>query len=178
MKKKWKQAIIVPLLLLTLTSTAVAQDKPLQPFVIAEVVTIHSKILGEDRTIFIYDPDKNGANILPSYPVLYTLDENDMTLVTGLVKYLSAYNEKMSPMLVVGIDGGATRIRDLTPTHSLFDNLGLLDSSPDSWLKDSGGSERFAQFIRDEVMPYVEHHYKAGRFQNSCWPLGRRLGGH
>jgi enterochelin esterase-like enzyme len=123
MTGRLKQVVIVSFLLLILGSAALAQDKPLQPFVIAEVVTIHSKILGEDRTIFIYDPDKNGANILPSYPVLYTLDENDMTLVTGLVKYLSAYNEKMSPMLVVGIDGGTTRIRDLTPTHSLIDNL-------------------------------------------------------
>jgi enterochelin esterase-like enzyme len=165
MKKKWKQAIIVSLLLLTLASAVVAQDQPLQPFVIAEIAMIHSKILGEDRSLFIYNPDKNGANLLPSYPVLYTLDENDMTLVTGLVKYLSAYNEQMSPMIVVGIDGGAARIRDLTPTHSLLDNLGHLDSSPDSWLKDSGGSERFTQFIREEVVPYVEQHYKAGPFR-------------
>lgn len=165
MKKRLKQVVIVSFLILTLTSAVVAQDQPLQPFVIAEIATIHSKILGEDRSIFIYNPDKNGANLLPSYPVLYTLDENDMTLVTGLVKYLSAYNEHMSPMLVVGIDGGPTRIRDLTPTHSLIDNLGQLDSSPDSWLKDSGGSERFAQFVRDEVMPYVEQHYKTGPFR-------------
>jgi predicted alpha/beta superfamily hydrolase len=68
-------------------------------------------------------------------------------------------------MLVVGIEGTATRIRDLTPTHSLIDNLGHLDSSPDSWLKDSGGGERFTQFIRDEVMPFVERHYKAGPFK-------------
>src|SRR6266700_1096507 len=160
-----RHAVTVSFLLLILSSAAAAQDKPPQGFVIAEMATIHSKILGEDRTIFIYDPDKNGANLLPSYPVLYMLDENDMTLVTGLVKYLSAYNEKMSPMLVVGIDGGATRIRDLTPTHSLLDNLGHLDPSPDSWLKDSGGGERFTQFVRDEVMPYVEQHYKAGPFK-------------
>jgi predicted alpha/beta superfamily hydrolase len=165
MKKRLKQGAIVSFLLLALTTAVVAQDQPLQPFVIAEVATIHSKILGEDRSIFIYNPDKNGANLLPSYPVLYTLDENDMTLVTGLVKYLSAYNEQMSPMIVVGIDGGPTRIRDLTPTHSLIDNLGQLDSSPDSWLKDSGGSERFAQFMRDEVMPYVEQHYRTGPFR-------------
>src|ERR1700687_4995475 len=141
-KKSVKRVDIVSLLLLTLPSAVVGQDQPLQPFVIAEIATIHSTILGEDRSLFIYNPDKNGANLLPSYPVLYTLDENDMTLVTGLVKYLSAYNEQMSPLIVVGIGGGATRIRDLTPTHSLIDNLGQLDSSPDSWLKDSGGSER------------------------------------
>jgi predicted alpha/beta superfamily hydrolase len=157
-----------------------AQEQPHPGFVIAEMATIHSKILGEDRKIFVYDPDKNGSNLLPAYPALYLLDENDMTMVTGLVKYLSAYNENMTPMLVVGIDGGPTRIRDLTPTHSLVDNLGVVDSDPDSWLKDSGGGERFTQFIRDEdsgggerftqfirdeVIPYVEQHYKAGHFR-------------
>jgi predicted alpha/beta superfamily hydrolase len=164
-KKRVKRVVIVSLLLLTFTSAVLAQDQPLQPFVIAEIATIHSKILGEDRSIFIYDPDKNGANLLPSYPVLYMLDENDMSLVTGLVKYLSSYTPNMPPMLVVGIPGAATRIRDLTPTHSLIDNLGQLDSSPDSWLKDSGGGEKFTQFVRDEVMPYVELHYKAGPFK-------------
>jgi predicted alpha/beta superfamily hydrolase len=144
---------------------APAQEQPHPGFVIAEMATIHSKVLGEDRTIFVYDPDKNGSNLLPSYPVLYLLDENDMTMVTGLVKYLSAYNENMTPMLVIGIDGGPTRIRDLTPTHALVDNLGVVDSDPDSWLKDSGGGERFSQFIRDEVMPYVEQHYKAAPFR-------------
>lgn len=144
---------------------AQAPDQPHPGFVIAEMATIHSKILGEDRTIFVYDPDKNGSNLLPSYPTLYLLDENDMTMVTGLVKYLSAYNENMTPMLVVGIDGGPTRIRDLTPTHSLVDNVGVVDSDPDSLLKDSGGGERFTQFIRDEVIPYVEQHYKAAPFR-------------
>lgn len=165
MKGRLKQVVIVSFLFSILSAASVAQDQPLQPFVIAEAATIHSKILGEDRTIFIYNPDKNGVNLLPSYPVLYMLDENDMTLVTGLVKYLSSYTPNMSPMLVVGIEGAATRIRDLTPTHSLIDNLGHLDSSPDSWLKNSGGGERFTQFIRDEVMPYVEQHYKAGPFK-------------
>jgi|SRR6266566_2141025 len=80
-----KPVVNLSFLFLTLTSAAVAQDQPPQPFVIAETATIHSKILGEDRAIFVYDPDKNGANLLPSYPVLYMLDENDMTLVTGLV---------------------------------------------------------------------------------------------
>jgi hypothetical protein len=98
MKGKLEQVVIACLfLVLILSSPAIAQDRPLQPFVIAEVVTIHSKILGEDRTILIYNPDKNGANLLPSYPVLYMLDENDMTMVTGLVKYLSSYTQTCLP---------------------------------------------------------------------------------
>jgi predicted alpha/beta superfamily hydrolase len=165
MRARLKQAVIVSFLLLILSSAAMAQDTPPQPFVVAEMATLHSKILGEDRTIFIYDPDRNGVNLLPSYPVLYMLDENDMTMVTGLVKYLSSYTPNMSPMLVVGIAGPATRIRDLTPTHSLIDYLGHPDLNPDSELKDSGGGERFTQFLRDEVMPYVEQHYKAGPFK-------------
>ena len=147
-----------------------AQEKPHQPFSIAEIVTIHSNVLNEDRNLYIYNPDVNSGNRLPAYPVLYVLDENDMTMVTGLIKYLSAYNEQMPAMIVVGIDGAGQRIRDLTPTHSLFDAEGKADASPDSWLQPSGGGERFLQFVREEAMPYVHAHYKAAPF--------RILGGH
>ena len=165
MRNILKLAIPLSFFLWGFIRAACAEDQPPQPFVTGEVVTIHSKILGEDRNLVIYDPDKFGANRLPAYPVLYTFDENDVAMVSGMVRYLSAYNENISPMLIVGIDGGQTRIRDLTPTHSLIDNLGKEDTDPNSWLKDSGGGERFAQFIRDEVMPYVESHYKAGPFK-------------
>jgi hypothetical protein len=47
----------------------------------------------------------------------------------------------------------------------MIDNYGKLDTDPESWLKDSGGGKRFAQFIRDEVMPYIAQHYKAGPFK-------------
>jgi predicted alpha/beta superfamily hydrolase len=152
-------------LLLGIHLPAVAQDKAPQGYTIADVVTIHSVVLGEDRKLFIYNPDNVGGNLLPAYPALYLLEENDMPMVAGAVKYLSSYNEQLPAMLVIGIDGGGQRIRDLTPNHSLYDNMGKLDTDKDSWLTPSGGAGKFRQFIQQEVIPYVESHYRTAPFR-------------
>lgn len=144
---------------------AFAQDGQPASYVVADVLVIHSKILGEDRKLFIYNPDNVGGNVLPAYPVLYLLEENDMPMVAGMVKYLSSYNEQLPAMLVVGIDGGGQRIRDLTPTHSLYDNMGKLDTDPQSWLQPSGGGDKFLRFVREEVMPFVEQRYRTAPFR-------------
>lgn len=146
-------------------SAALAQEAQPSPYVAADVFVIHSKVLGEDRKLFIYNPDSVGGNVLPAYPVLYLLEENDMPMVAGMVKYLSSYNEQLPAMLVVGIDGGGQRIRDLTPTHSLYDNMGELDADPNSWLRPSGGGEKFLRFVREEVMPFVEQKYRVAPFR-------------
>jgi hypothetical protein len=146
-------------------SGATPSEPSPSPYVLADVFVIHSRILDEDRRIVVYNPDSVGGNVLPAYPVLYLLEENDMSMVAGAVKYLSSYNEQLPAMLVVGIDGGGQRIRDLTPTHALYDNLGALDSDPDSWLKPSGGGEAFLRFMREEVMPFVEQKYRTAPFR-------------
>lgn len=153
------------LLLLLGSPAALAQNGAPSPYVVADVFVIHSKILNEDRKLFIYNPDHVGGNVLPAYPVLYLLEENDMPMVAGMVKYLSSYNEQLPAMLVVGIDGGGQRIRDLTPTHSRYDNLGKLDSDPQSWLQPSGGGDKFLRFVREEVMPFVEQRYRTAPFK-------------
>lgn len=144
---------------------ALAQDSQPASYPVADIFVIHSKILGEDRKLFIYNPDNVGGNVLPAYPVLYLLEENDMPMVAGMVKYLSSYNEQLPAMLVVGIDGAGERIRDLTPTHSLYDNLGKLDPDPQSWLQPSGGGDKFLRFVREEVMPFVEQKYRTAPFR-------------
>lgn len=162
--RKIKASFVPALLCLAFALPASAQDQAHSPYVVADIVVIHSNILGEDRRLFVYNPDDVGGNILPAYPVLYLLEENDMPMVAGTVKYLSSYNEQIPAMLVVGIEGG-DRIRDLTPTHALYDNTGQRDDSPDSWLKSSGGGDKFLQFVRDEVTPYVEKHYRTAPFK-------------
>jgi hypothetical protein len=146
-------------------TTALAQQPQSSPYVVADVFVIHSKILNEDRRLAIYNPDSVGGNVLPAYPVLYLLDENDMAMIAGTVKYMSSYNEQLPAMLVVGIDGNGQRIRDLTPTHSLYDDMGKLDPDPNSWLKPSGGGEKFLRFVREEVMPFVESKYRTAPFR-------------
>lgn len=146
------------------SSAAHAEEAPSQ-YALADIFVIHSKILNEDRRLVIYNPDSVGGNVLPAYPVLYLLEENDMPMVAGMVKYMSSYNEQLPAMLVVGIDGGGQRIRDLTPTHSLYDNMGISDPDPNSWLRPSGGGDTFLRFVREEVMRFVESRYRTAPFR-------------
>lgn len=155
------------MLIWLLVATAVRAEAP-QPsttYSVADVFVIHSKVLNEDRKLFIYNPDSVGGNVLPAYPVLYLIEENDMPMVAGMVKYMSSYNEQLPAMLVVGIEGNGQRIRDLTPTHSLYDDTGKLDPDPNSWLQPSGGGDRFLQFVREEVIPFVESKYRTAPFR-------------
>jgi predicted alpha/beta superfamily hydrolase len=70
----------------------------------------------------------------------------------------------MPEMIVVSITN-SDRVRDLTPSHSIYDYFGKIDTTANSWIKTSGGNENFFQFIREEIMPYIESHYRTQPFK-------------
>lgn len=57
--------------------------------------------------------------------------------------------------MVVGIISKDRR-KDLTPTKSILDYSGEVDST----YKTSGGNEPFFQFLQSELIPYIEKKYK------------------
>ncbi|MBB2144307.1 hypothetical protein GM921_02305 [Pedobacter sp. LMG 31464] len=125
-----------------------------------EVVTIHSNILNEDRKILIYTP-KDSDNPEKKYQVIYVLDaDNHFTQMVEYSKYLSRQDvNAIPPLIVVGITN-TNRNRDLTPSHSTTDYSGKPDTTANSPYKNSGGNERFFQFIQKELIPYVNSNYK------------------
>jgi predicted alpha/beta superfamily hydrolase len=129
-------------------------------------ITLESKVLGENRSIYIQYPKPGPKNPDTSYPVLYLLDgESHFDLVSQQCIYLSRWDVNVMPeMIVVGILN-TSRVRDLTPTHSVLDYYGKTDLSATSWLRPSGGNEKFFQFIQNELMPYVNSHYKTQPFK-------------
>jgi predicted alpha/beta superfamily hydrolase len=132
--------------------------------VIGKKDIIYSKILKENRTIWIHVPHSAGDNIFNQqrYPVLYLLDgDGHFMSVVGLVHQLSEINGNtvLPDMIVVGIPN-TDRQRDLTPTHS-GENT-------------SGGGEAFASFIEHELMPYVDSLYPTAPYKIF---IGHSLGG-
>jgi len=106
--------------------------------------TFYSKILGEKRKINIQLP--SSMNQYDNYPVLYLLDgEAHTKMVGGQVQYLSESYKIIPNIIVVGIEN-TYRMRDLTPTK-------------DSNVNNSGGGENFLQFIKQELMPYIDSTY-------------------
>jgi predicted alpha/beta superfamily hydrolase len=61
--------------------------------------------------------------------------------------------------MVVGIISKDRR-KDLTPTKSIIDYFGKVDST----YSPSGGNEHFFQFMQAELMPYIQTNYKAGSY--------------
>jgi predicted alpha/beta superfamily hydrolase len=129
----------------------------------AELYTINSKLLGEKRKIRIQVP--LGGDNYTAYPVLYVLDgEAQMNLVAAEVQYLSESYKIIPNMIVVGIDN-TDRMRDLTPSHTDVGPDGKTDTSAKSPFKNTGGGEKFLQFLKQEVMPFVDSRYRTAPFQ-------------
>ncbi|WP_316751682.1 alpha/beta hydrolase-fold protein [Pedobacter gandavensis] len=124
---------------------------------IGTIDSIQSKILNEQRKIWVYVPDSWTPDSKQRYPVLYLLDGADhFSSVVGIIQHLSQGigNTICPEMIVVGIPN-TDRIRDLTPTH--------VDAPPpytDSlMLKTTGGGERFVSFLEKELMPRIDSLY-------------------
>ena len=155
--------------LLFLVSHVNAQDTEPYKYPPSNVVTIHSKVLNEDRKIYVHCPKPDTANPTKRYPVLYLTDaDNYFELLAFYTGYLSRWDVLAMPEMIVVATAHADRIKDLTPTHGTTNYLGKRDTA--GYYKTSGGNENFLQFIRTELMPVIERNYKTEPY--------KILGGH
>jgi predicted alpha/beta superfamily hydrolase len=142
------------------TLQATAQTPKLYSHISNEVHRIHSRVLNQDRQIYIHVPKLDSADVNKALPVLYLLDgENHFHILSAYIEYLRHWHI-IPPMIIVGIVS-ADRMKDLTPNHSLTNFDGKVDSN----YKTSGGNEQFFNFIQQELMPYMEANYKTGSFK-------------
>jgi len=144
--------------------------------VIGNIDSIESKILNEQRKIWVYVPNGGSTTDLSSnqkYPVVYLLDgDAHFYSVVGMIQQLSHVNgNTVCPeMIVVGIPN-TDRTRDLTPTHMDVDPF-TKDSS--AFLKTSGGGENFISFMEKELMPFIESKYPTAPYKML---IGHSFGG-
>jgi predicted alpha/beta superfamily hydrolase/DNA-binding LytR/AlgR family response regulator len=140
-----------------------AQQNDSSRLVVADVVTLHSDVLKQDRKIEIYTPALSNWDKFPgqALPVLYLLDGDALTgVVASELNYLSTSYYLLPPMIVVGISNyDHDRLHDLTP------------SVPDSGFGGAtgmaafGGADAFVEFLSAELIPYIEKHYKTEPFR-------------
>lgn len=158
----FKQLLLIFLVTLPFWANAQTENK----ITIGHFEIIQSKILNEERFLWIYTPEEDGDSSLfakQRYPVVYLLDGSEFFVsFVGILKHLSLH--MLCPkMIVVGITN-TDRNRDLTPTQ---------DSSYIYYSK-SGGGEHFMSFIEKELMPYVDSKYPTEPFKML---IGHSLGG-
>ncbi|GGP87454.1 alpha/beta hydrolase [Shewanella ulleungensis] len=122
-----------------------------------------------DYQVMIKLPKDYQQNSTHHYPVIYMTDAMySMQVVSGATRFPMNSNMMHQAILVAigyqkGSKGASSRIRDYTPSHD------------PSWKLNTGEAKRHVHFIRDTVMPFVEHHYRVDTQQNTF--MGNSLGG-
>jgi predicted alpha/beta superfamily hydrolase len=123
---------------------------------------ISSKVLGEDREIYVYLPSGivgSGAK----YPVIYLLDGHSLhNVVSSFVQYYSSRG-RIPHMIVVGI-ASINRVRDFTPTVRV--------SKEGS--SEGGGAEKFLSFLINELFPIIERKFPINEERTL---IGHSMGG-
>ena len=150
-----------------------ACSHPDNKIVIGKTDHIYSKILKENREIWVHLPRSMNNSVFSTsrYPVIYLLDgDGHFSSVTGMLEQLTEINGNMlfPEMIVVGITN-TDRMRDLTPTHTQLNFAG--DSSQPST---SGGGEEFISFIEKELIPHIDSLYPTSPYKVF---IGHSLGG-
>ena len=142
-----------------LTSLAFAASSLVAPLSAQDVtatlwtrVPIHSAILNEDRAIFVATPDgyEKGNNKFPVLVILDAEDQPQFRLAVANVGFLASRGT-IPGMIVVGIPNGADRTHDLTPPAT---------GSVTQRFPTAGGASKFADFLIDEVLPFVRARYR------------------
>jgi predicted alpha/beta superfamily hydrolase len=162
----FRNSISICLFILSISKGLAAQTDPVFKPIAADIIQISSKVLGEDRKVYIYVPPADTLSPDKRYPVIYLLDgDNHFSLVAEYCRYLSRRDVNVVPeMIIVGIPN-TNRTRDLTPTNSIFDYEGKANTSANSRFRSSGGGNNFLRFIGTELIPYVDAHYKTQPFK-------------
>ena len=143
--------------------TACAQPAG-EPVVIGEKVAVQSETLNESRPLIIGTPRSYVAGD-EHYPVLYLLDGDvHFHHTTATVNFLAS-NGRMPELIVVAIPN-TDRTRDLSPVSSTEEAALNLPTH--------GGADNFLRFLRDELKPWVDQHY---RTRPHSILVGHSLGG-
>ena len=132
-----------------------------QDISIGKGVIFQSKVLGMARPMMIALPARY-AQENTRYPVLYVLDGRAHFLHAVATTRFLAQNGRMPAMIVVAIPNVAPgRDHDFTPTH-------------EKERKVSGGAEKFLEYMRTELFPYIENKYRTTSYRVL---FGHSLGG-
>ena len=116
--------------------------------------TLHSAILNQDREINVWTPP-GYAEGDQRYTVLYLIDggvDQDFPHIAGLGQ-LGAVSGTYEQLIIVGVRTNV-RIHELTAATT--------DARYTSAFPQAGGAEDFRRYLREEVIPYIETHYRAG----------------
>jgi predicted alpha/beta superfamily hydrolase len=155
----WRVFLATVGLVMICAAHAIAAD----PVTCGERFTLHSKILAEERTVFVAVP-VSYAQGTQRYPVRYLTDAQWQFEQTRSTAAFLARNGLTPEVIVVGV-ANHDRTRDLYATKADFTRNGRTVPFPTS-----GNADQFLEFLQQELIPWIESNYRTA-------PL-RILAGH
>jgi predicted alpha/beta superfamily hydrolase len=153
-------------LISTFTGACKSEKKstPDNKIVIGTIDSLYSKILNEERKVWVYVPAMDKLFSPQKFPVVYLLDgDAHFYSVMGMIQQLSEVNMNMvlPRMILVAIEN-TNRTRDLTPSKDTLED------------RNSGGGENFTLFIEKELIPYIDSLYPTSPYRTL---VGHSYGG-
>lgn len=125
--------------------------------------SVFSKTLNQERELSIYLPPGYNSSPNQKYPILYILDgDYNFLYVAGLLELEGGLSERIPEMILVAISGKGSE----TYRNNCRPNI--------EGIKDKGNADEMAQFIEQELIPYVNSNYKTDNFKILS---GHSLGG-
>ena len=151
----------------TCRSAGVEQHPMTEKIVLGTKYTIHSEILGDDRSFIVNLPEGYESTEL-RYPVLYVLDaEYFYYQAHGALQFLSECgyntNRPVPQMILVAVLGG-DRNRDFTPTHAPVQGPLRFPTS--------GGAAAYLEHVEKELCPFINANFRTSGSILAGWSLG------
>ncbi|MEZ5756924.1 MAG: alpha/beta hydrolase-fold protein [Emcibacteraceae bacterium] len=145
MIKKYFLTLVIALITLPL-QCALAQNR----LSIGDRQHLYSNILEQDREILVGLPRDYTEN--EQYPVLYLLDgDKYYQMAQGILDFLQDSSGKIPKVILVAIPN-VYRNTDLTPVYQSDDPNARM-------VENSGGADKFLDFIKTELKPFIEDRY-------------------
>ncbi len=111
--------------------------------------TIHSTVYQQAKKLQIATP-KNYWITHEAYPVLYVLDGNDhFHFASGILRLIGGVD--IPEMIIVGLPN-RNRLDDATP-------------SKDPKYPRGGGAVKYLEYLKKDVVPYIDNHYRTADFR-------------
>lgn len=114
--------------------------------------TVYSEVLQENRDFWVHLPKGGDLNPNLEYPVVYLLDGSIQLKALATV-YETYWGNYLPKMILVGISNRENRTRDLTTSEIKNPNM------------ETGGAQKFSDFIEKELIPFVETKYPVTNYR-------------
>lgn len=167
MKRKIISLIVISACLIFMHNTR-AQSIQKTPFLyeIGMADSLYSNTLKEQREFWVELPESFNPKSTSKYPVVFILDGGiQMKGLDAVYGYYQGHH--LPEMILVGISNRTNRTRDLTTSQVTTRYGGPVN-------EETGGAEKFTEFIQNELIPFVEKKYNASSYRTL---IGHSYGG-